>query len=301
MPTFQTVPYERRLREIRFVLVSVLALNLLVAFAKMGYGLVTGSLGMQADGFHSLFDGVSNVVGLVGLWFASAPPDADHPYGHKKFETLAAAGIGAMLLSTCLYLLWKTFQSWGSSLKPEVTGMSFGVMLGTMAVNLAVMQWEMRRGQALGSEILKADSYHTASDALTSLSVLAGLVAVQLGYPVVDQIVALLIAGVIAWTAITILREVTSTLTDKRQLDQEDICRFVMETPGVLDCHQIRTRGLSHHIFLDLSIHVKPEMSVEGAHEIAHRVEVLLKDRFSGVEDVVVHIEPHGHEPHEPS
>lgn len=282
-------------RETRFVLWCVLALNLFVAFAKLGYGLYTGTLGMQADGFHSLFDGVSNIVGLAGLWLASAPPDDDHPYGHKKFETLAAAGIGGMLVATCLYLLWRTYQSFGDGAQPHVTGFSFAVMIVTMAINYGVTGWEQRKGRELNSEILIADSYHTASDFLTSFSVLIGLIAIRLGYPLVDPVVAIIIAGVIAWTAFTVLREVASSLTDRIRLDPESVRNVVLDTPGVLDCDQIRTRGLSQHIFVDLSIQVIPTMSVAEAHEVAHQVEDSLKARFNGVEDVVVHIEPEGH------
>ena len=283
------------MREVRFVLWVVLGLNLLVALAKLGYGVVSGSLGMQADGFHSLFDGVSNVIGLVGLWLASGPPDPLHPYGHKKFETLAAAGIGGMLLVTCFYLVSETYASWGGSRQPTVTGISFLVMLTTMGVNLGVMTWEQRKGRELGSDILIADSYHTGSDFLTSLSVLAGLIAVRMGYPLIDSIVALIVAGVIAWTAATVLREVLSSLTDQVRLDPDDVRAVVLEIPGVLDCHEIRTRGLASHVFVDLSIHVQPNMSIEEAHGIADQVEHLLKKRFRGVEDVVVHLEPEGH------
>ncbi len=124
-----------RLREVRFVLWSVLACNLVVALAKLSYGLMTEALAMQADGFHSLFDGVSNVVGLTGLWLAAAPPDYHHPYGHKKFETLAAVRIGGMLVTTCLYLIWRSYLSWAGTTSPTVTGISFGVMVMTMAIN----------------------------------------------------------------------------------------------------------------------------------------------------------------------
>lgn len=284
-----------RLREVRFVLWTVLALNLLVALAKLGYGALTGSLGMQADGFHSLFDGASNVIGLVGLWFAAGPPDVHHPYGHKKFETLAAAGIGGMLLTTCFYLVSETYESWGGSTQPQVTAVSFVVMVVTMVVNLGVMTWEQRKGRELGSEILIADSYHTGSDFLTSLSVLAGLIAVRMGYPLLDSIVALVVAGVIAWTAATVLREVLTSLTDQARLDPQEIRAVVMEISGILDCHEIRTRGLASHVFVDLSIHVEPEMSVEDAHAIANQVEYSLKTRLGGVEDVVVRLEPEGH------
>ncbi|HEV8539878.1 MAG TPA: cation diffusion facilitator family transporter [Nitrospiraceae bacterium] len=283
---------EARSRDVRSVLWMVLVLNLLVAFAKLLYGAMTGSLGMQADGFHSLFDGVSNVVGLIGLWLASAPPDDQHPYGHKKYETLAAAVIGAMLVATCLYLLWNSYLHWQSAIRPEVTGVSFAVMLVTMGINYGVMRWERARGEALRSEILLADSRHTGSDILTSVSVLVGLAAVRLGYPIVDPIVAVVIAVIIARTAATVLFETSRSLTDMARLDPAEVRSVVLQNQGILDCHEIRTRGLPHHIFVDLSVHVNASMTVGESHELAHRVEQTIMDRFEGVAEVIVHVEP---------
>jgi cation diffusion facilitator family transporter len=140
-----------------------------------------------------------------------------------------------------------------------------------------------------------ADSYHTASDVLTSLSVLAGLIAIQAGYPFIDPLVAVLIAGVIAWTAIIVLKDVLSSLTDQIRLDPQDIRTAVMTIPGILDCHEIRTRGPATHVFVDLSIHVEPTWSVKQAHVLATKVEAFLLTHFESVEDVVVHIEPEGH------
>jgi cation diffusion facilitator family transporter len=290
-----------RLQEVRRILLWVLLLNVVVATAKWVYGGITQSLGMQADGLHSFFDGLSNVVGLLGLWLASPLPDANHPYGHKKFETLAAGAIGGFLVMTCLYLLWKAYRSWTMDLHPEVTTISFMIMFITMGINIFVTKWERQKGKELKSDILMADSYHTASDVLTSLSVLAGLIAIQAGYPLIDPIVAVVIAGVIAWTAIIVLKDVLPSLTDQIRLDPQHIRTAVMTIPGILDCHEIRTRGLTNHVFVDLSIHVEPTWSVEQAHVLATKVEAFLLTHFDSVEDVVVHIEPEGHSTMEPT
>ena len=284
-----------RLREIRRILWWILLLNLAVAAAKWGYGVLTHSLGMQADGLHSSFDGLSNVVGLIGIWLTAPPPDANHPYGHKKFDALTAGTIGFFLVMTCLYLLWKAYRSWTLDLHPEVTVISFFIMIMTMGVNIFVTRWERQKGTELKSDILTADSYHTASDVLTSCSVLVGLLAVQAGYAFVDPLVAVLIAGVIAWTAYMVLKDVLSSLTDAIRLNPEDVRAVVLKIPGILDCHEIRTRGLAHHVFVDLSIHVDPAWSVEQAHQLATNVEAHLIAHFDSVEDVVVHIEPEGH------
>ncbi len=130
---------------------------------------------------------------------------------------------------------------------------------------------------------------------LTSLSVLLGLMVMKLGYPQIDPIITLIVAGVIAWTAFSIFREAVSSFTDTVRLDPEEVRAVILETSGVVEGHNIRTRGLPHHIFMDLSIHVQPDLSIEAAHAIAHRVEESLKNHFPNIEDIVVHIEPAGH------
>ena len=289
------VPVDPALREMRRVLWVVLGLNWGVAAAKLVYGLMTGAVSMQADGIHSTFDGLSNVIGLIGLWAAAHPPDATHPYGHKKYEPFAAAGIGIMLFGTCLYILRNSYLHWREAVVPEVTTLSFGIMLGTMAVNWGVMTWERRRGDALQSEILVADSHHTASDILSSFSVLIGLAAVRAGYPVLDPIAGVVIAGFIGHTGVQVLKEASQSLADKARIDADAIRRVALTVEGVRCCNGIRTRGLARHVFMDLCIHVDPAMTIARAHTLAHDVEEKLKQRFPDVAEVVVHVEPEDH------
>ena len=173
-----------RIRQIRAVLWTVLALNVLVAVAKMAWGLVSGSVAMLADGFHSMFDGVSNIVGLVGMGMAARPADRDHPYGHGKYETYASAAIGAMLV----FAAYRVGSAAVERLRhggegPNVTAMSFAVMIGTLAINITVTLWERRAGKRLNSSILVADASHTSSDVFVSLGVILGLVLVRHGLP----------------------------------------------------------------------------------------------------------------------
>ncbi|MBE3034566.1 MAG: cation transporter, partial [Actinobacteria bacterium] len=207
-----------RYRSIRNVLWVVLFLNLAVAAAKLVYGLVSHSAAMEADGFHSMFDGASNVIGLVGMWYASRPADDDHPYGHAKYETFAAALIGVLLVFAGYTVGKGAIDSlFGRGIPTEVTAVSFVVMIGTLAVNILVTTWERRAGRRLGSEVLIADASHTLSDVMVSLGVIAGLVIVKLGWEQADGIVALLVAVMILRTAWGILRGVLHTLGDAAQ------------------------------------------------------------------------------------
>lgn len=289
MPVLAT---ERRQREIRRVLWAVLALNITVALAKLLYGLSSGSVAMQADGIHSLFDGTSNVVGLVGLRFASRPSDRGHPYGHFKFETFAAAAI-ALMLAIAGYTVGRgaieSLQGQGGA---RVTAASFAIMVGTLAMNLGVTTWESRAGRRLVSEVLVADARHTLSDVLVSSGVIVSLILVKLGVGKADGVLALLVAGAIGYTAFTILRGVGLTLGDAARLPEAEVVAVARGVPGVADCHSVRTRGSESLVFVDLHIEVDPSTSIERGHEIAHAVEAGLRIRFSAVADVVVHVEP---------
>ena len=279
-------------REISNVLSFILALNLLVAGAKLLYGHWTGSLSMWADGLHSMFDGASNVIGLVGMWAAAHPPDESHPYGHRKFESFAAFAISVFLFLACFKILENSYARLLDPNVPRVTALSFGVMLATIGINLFVTRYEQRRSAELKSGILHADSMHTLSDVYSSISVLIGLIAVRLGFPILDPIMAVVIAGFIGRTGFQILLETSRVLSDASCVDPRLVREIVMRIPGVKSCHNIRTRGLENHVFVDCHIQVQSDMTTERAHDLAHAIEDRIKKEMSEVADVVIHIEP---------
>ncbi|WP_440954346.1 cation diffusion facilitator family transporter [Methanosarcina sp. Mfa9] len=282
----------RRFKKIQQVLLYVLFLNLAVAFAKIAYGTFSNTLSMTADGYHSLFDGISNIVGLAGIYIASRPPDKDHPYGHQKYETLASVFIAILLIYVAFEIFQASLGRFFSRDVPGVTSVSFLVMLGTMGINYLVTRYEHREGVSLQSQVLIADSMHTKSDIYVSLSVIVGLVAVKFGYPLLDPLIALVISFLILRAGFRIIKQSSATLLDMSQLDEDEICDVVMGVEGVLDCHKIRTRGSMGDIRIDMHLLVRPDMPIEEAHLISHSVSKLLKAEYEGVSDVVVHIEP---------
>jgi cation diffusion facilitator family transporter len=282
-----------RYRKIRFVLWAVLALNISVAIAKIAWGVVSNSAAMEADGFHSLFDGTSNVLGLVGLWLASAPPDEQHPYGHGKFESFAAALIGFMLALAGYAVGRSAIDSLvGKGDPTEVTAASFIIMGGTLAINGFVTLWERRAGRRLGSEVLLADASHTLSDVLVSLGVIVSLVLVSAGVERADGVVALLVALAILRTAWKVIRGVMLTLGDAARLPVPEVVAHACAVSGVIDCHAVRTRGPESHVYVDLHVLVDPDTTVLRGHAIAHDVESELRRAYPQVADVVVHVEP---------
>lgn len=282
-----------RIMRIRRVLWTILFLNVAVAFAKLGWGVYINSTAMQADGFHSLFDGASNVVGLVGITLASRPADRDHPYGHSKYETYASAAIAGMLVFAAYRIGSGAFaQLTAGGQPPRVDAISFVVMIVTLAINLGITLWERSVGRKLDSEILVADASHTASDVFVSLGVIASLVLVRLGFGWADPVVALIVSGAIVLTAWRILKAAGATLSDAARIPPQDICAAAMSSPGVLGCHHVRTRGSAAEVYVDLHIQVDETRSVADGHRIAEEVERLLCDRFPQVVDTIVHLEP---------
>jgi cation diffusion facilitator family transporter len=274
------------------VLWRVLFLNLLVAVAKLVFGYATGAVSIISDGFHSLTDSGSNIMGLIGLRASRKPPDADHPYGHRKFETLAAGGIFVFLLFVVVEVARAALDRLTSGAAPGVTVYSFGVMLVTLAINLFVVRYERAEGRRLNSEILFADAMHTRSDVFTSFAVLISLASVRLGYPAMDAVGGLVIAGFIARTGWLIARETSHVLADRMVMAEDDIRQVVMSVPDVLGCHQIRTRGTADHTFLDLHVWFSGNTTLHEAHRLSHVVKDRLMGRYPQIGDAIIHIEP---------
>jgi cation diffusion facilitator family transporter len=284
---------KKHYREIQKVLWIVLVLNWAVATAKMIYGYISGSTSMTADGFHSLSDGISNIIGLVGIRFCSQPKDEDHPYGHKKYETLFALGIAAMLLIVAFNLGKAGVGRIINPIVPQVDFISFAVMIITTMVNITVMIYEYRRGKQLQSDILVVDSMHTRADIFTSVSVIAALVFVKLGMPIADPVITLVIAGFIAHSAFVIIREEAGILCDAIAItDTKKIEAAVLRIKGVKSCHKIRSRGRLDDVHLDLHIQIDADMTMRDSHLLNHTIQKEIMSVFPQIVDVLVHMEP---------
>ena len=281
-------------RVTRAVLSVEFVLNLLVASGKMVVGLSTNSLSMVADGYHSLLDGASNVIGFVGMTVASRPPDSNHPYGHGKFETLASMGIGVMLFGAAYKVVAETIARMFDPVEPTVTTLSFVVMIVTMGINGGVSFVEWKIGKRVGSQILLSDSAHTRSDVFVSLSVIISLVAVQVGVPWADPIVAALIAGFICYTGYKILHDGIMAVSDVAAVPPEKIREICFAFDQVRGAEQIRTRSLADQVFLDLILIVEPQRTVAESHEVVDRIEARIIEAFPEIRDIVIHVEPDG-------
>ncbi|HXF64406.1 MAG TPA: cation diffusion facilitator family transporter [Caldilineaceae bacterium] len=275
---------------IQRVLAITFALNLAAAVAKLAVGLWSGALSLVADGLDTLFDGISNIVGLLAVRVSSRPPDKEHPYGHRKYETLAALFIAAALLITA----WEVGRT---AVDRLLTGASLSVNRWSIAalilgglLQAATGIWERRKARQLESEVLLADARHTLASIGVSATVLAGLGAVALGYDWADPLVALAVALFIAKVGVDTVRENIPALVDRAPLAEENIGAVVASVEGVASYHRIRSRGPADNVAIDLHVRVAPNLTMQDANAIADEVRRRLL-ALPGVGDVTVHAE----------
>ncbi len=281
-----------RTKKIKKVLLITLCLNLLVSLLKIIYGLKVNSLAIYSDGFHSLFDAVSNIGGLIGIYLASRPPDKEHPYGHRKYETVFAVFIGILMGFTSLEIIKGAYESLFNRKKPEIDEKTLIILVFTIAVNIFAFLYERRKGMELKSEFLIADSSHTKTDIFITCGIIFTIFFIKSGFYILDSVAGLIIGILVAREAVKILKESTDLLIDKALIDGSQIKKIICTCSDVEDCENIRTRGTAGQIFVDLKIFVKSSITVKEGHDIAEKVEKLIKDRFPDVVDVIVHVEP---------
>jgi len=284
--------HERK-KQIKKVLLITLFLNLSVSFAKIIYGWLTNSIAIYSDGFHSLFDGISNIGGLIALSIASHPPDREHPYGHRKFETVFSIFIGVLMSLTAIEIIRNVYEYFVEAKKPQTDEKAFIVLIGTLMVNIFVSIYEKKKGKELKSEFLIADSAHTKVDIYITIGVIISVIIAKItDFTFIDPIAGLIVGVFVAREAIIIIKESANILADRTAIDDKKIISVVETCNEVEVCKDVRTRGTVGQIFVDLKILVNPSISVSEAHDIAGKVEELIKTEFPDVVDVVVHVEP---------
>lgn len=282
-------------RGVQRVLVITLALNLAVVAGKLFAGILADSLSVISDAIHSSVDSLNNVVGLVVMRYATAEPDDEHPYGHAKFETLAAFAIAGFLFVTCYQIGLSAFKKLFSheAATIEITPLTISVMIVTIAVNVFVAVYEQREGRRLQSEFLIADAIHTRSDILVSCSVLTGLFLIQQGYVWLDPVVSLAVAAFIAWNGYQIFKATVPVLVDAAPVPSVRITEIAEAVPGVHSVHDVRSRSHGGEMFIEMHLHVAAEVEADyvAAHAITEAVEERLADEFDKV-TATIHVEP---------
>jgi cation diffusion facilitator family transporter len=282
-----------RARAVRRVLLAVLGLNVVVFAAKAAYGLWSHSLAISSDAMHSLADAGANVIGLVVLRFAEAPPDDQHPYGHRKFEMVAAAAIGVTVAVAALRFGWDAIDALIEGRgAPQTSILGFVVIGGTWLINLVVAAYEARRARDLDSAYLAADAAHTASDLIVTAGVAVSFTAAFFGLAWADPVGALLIILFIGRIAWRIVSANLTVLLDRVVVEPDRVRTVARAVDGVEDCHRVRSRGTEGAAQVDLHLLLDGEITLREAHEIAHKVEAELRRTIPSIIDVTIHMEP---------
>ncbi|MCT7949049.1 cation diffusion facilitator family transporter [Ancylothrix sp. C2] len=284
---------------VRKVLLITLFLNLVVMVIKAGVGYITGSLSLLADALHSFTDSGNNVLGLVTNQFASPQPDRTHPYGHLKFDGIGAVGIAAFLGLAGLEILRSSVDRIVSGGKPvNISPAEIWLLLLVLGINIFVTFYERKAGQRLGSGILIADAQHTMSDIWVTILVIAGLVGIWQGnvwnipqLQWLDVFLAFPVAILVFKSGWDILQQNLPWLVDSVAIPPETLYNQVMQVAGVVNCHDITSRGVvGRQVFIEMHMIVDAE-DVETAHQITEEVETLLQAKYHPAR-ILIHVEP---------
>jgi len=279
---------QRDTKILRIILLEGLA-NLFVLTIKLLVGMVTGSLAVLSDAIHSLTDVINNIVAWFVTRHSAKPADSRHPYGHRKFETVAVFALAALLVILAFELVLHAITREATEI--STGGLELGLMFVVLTINIVISTWQRRWARRLQSDILLADANHTFSDVLITTSVIASWQLSAMGWLWADQLCALAVAGLIFYLAYGLFKRTLPVLLDERAIDAETLRAAVQSVDGVRAIRRVRSRWVGSARAVDLVIEVDAQLSTAAAHEIADRLETLLADRFE-IHDVSIHVEP---------
>lgn len=290
---------ENRRDEVQKVLIITLLLNIVVLVIKVIVGYITGSLSVLADALHSVTDSANNILGLIANHFASPEPDREHPYGHLKFDAIAALAIAVFLGIACFEILSSSIERIFKHNKPvEVSGNELWILLIVLGINIFVAYYERGVGKKVGSAILIADAHHTMSDVWVTILVILGLIGIWQGkiwnipqLQWLDILFAFPVALLVFRSGWSVLQENLPWLVDEMAIAPEVIQKISLEVPGVINCHDIASRGVvGRQMFIEMHVIVDTN-DVETAHNITEEIERRLEEKFNPVR-ISIHIEP---------
>ena len=276
-------------RSVRRIILAEGAANALVLGMKTWVGLTTGSLAVLGDALHSLTDVINNIVAWVVIKISAKPPDREHPYGHRKFESLAVFILATLLSVLAFELAMRALRQEAVQLTMHSSALT--LMLMVLGINIALSTWQRYWARRLQSDILLADANHTIADVLTTIVVIAGWQLSARGYPWLDAACALGVAAMVMYLAFGLFRRVLPVLVDQTAIAPDKLTATIMTVPGVREVRRVRSRWIGSACSADIVIAVMSSISVTESHRIADAIETTLKANF-GIRDISIHIEP---------
>lgn len=288
-------PGDERYRETVKVTLIGAIVDLLLGVAKIAFGITAHSQALIADGVHSLSDLATDGLVLYAAKHGSREADEQHPYGHGRFETLATVGLGVALIATAIGI---SVDAARRLFNPELllTPGVWALVIAALSIVLkeAIYHYTMRAARRYRSNMLRANAWHSRSDALSSVIVVVGVAGTMAGLTYLDAIAAIGVALMIAkigwgfgWQSV---RELVDTALDPDRVDA--IRQTIEAVDGVEALHLLRSRRMGADALVDVHIQVDPTLSVSEGHQISETVRAQLIDDIEEVSDVMVHIDP---------
>ena len=239
MNTAERVVSERD-RQVRRVILIEGGANAIIVVTKLIVGVLTGSLAIVGDAIHSLTDLLNNVVTWLVMRVSESPADSNHPYGHRKFESLAVFGLAMLLVVLAFELLLAALRRDATDVASGPVALS--IMIATLAVNIGIAWWQRRWAKRLDADILHADATHTFSDVLTTVAVIAGWQLSARGLPWLDTVTAVAVAGIVLWLAYGLFRRAVPILVDESGVDEQQIRAALAELDEGIVVTRARSR-----------------------------------------------------------
>ena len=267
----------------------------LLGASKITVGLLAQSHALVADGVHSLSDLGTDILVVLAAKWSREEPDANHPYGHDRIETLATLGLGVVLLVVAGGLLFDGVQRVFDDTVEVVLGpLAFAVAIASILAKEGLFHYTLHYAKQLKSKLLEANAWHARSDSLSSIAVLIGLIGVAFDQVWLDAAAALVVAILIAKIAVELLWESMAELIDTALPDEEveAMRAAALAVPGLRDIHHIRTRTMGGKTLLDMHLQVNPKVSVSEGHEIGCWVAATLRAKFPEITDITFHVDP---------
>lgn len=281
-------------KQIRSVTNVCIGVNIALTVLKIVVGVLGHSMALIADGIHSVSDMATDIAVLVGVHFGTKEPDVKHPYGHGRIETFSSLVIAFVLIVVGLGMVYKA----GAGITQEHVSRPGAavIVVAVISVISKEMLYRITKKVAIAtdSSALYANAWHHRSDALSSVAVVIGVIALMLGFSYGDDIATIAIGLMIALVGGRVISDSLGELTEAAvdEATVERIKKIINANSSIRQWHKLRTRTVGREVFLDLHILVDPQLRIAGAHEIAESLENTLHEQIRRPVNVTVHVEP---------
>ena len=291
-------------RQIYRVTLMGSVVNLILLAGKFAAGILGHSAAMIADAVHSLSDFLTDIVVIGFVRLSCKPADDDHDYGHGKYETVATSIIGMALLAVAVMLGWNGVEKIVRSIQGEIPESPEVIALAAAIASILLKEWIFRVtrkvAHEVGSQALEANAWHHRSDAFSSIGTaigIGGAVVLGNGWAILDPIAAVIVSGMIALTALRLLRQASGELLEE-SLPKETVDRImeiVYEDKLVRDIHNLHTRRIGNRIAIEMHMRLPGTITIEEAHRHASEIERNIRAEFGQETHIMLHIEPIKH------